>query len=275
MDVYYNRAREWSRSARLFATFVERKADLDNDVAKATSKAVRQALDGLDEQKLLSAGTLSTSVLAILREQDSVAARQLEVANKIRAEVLQPLVYACRSPAAPSTRVTLASDARPTPPPPPDGTRNQREEHDRARKRMLTEYEKEKRKHVDNEAQLARVKARYVAQSQVSLADPSAAAPGRTACRSVGGIGGPRAELCGSARVRRGPSLPSPFRSLLFVLSFSFSPIRSLLFIVLPFSFSPFRCSLLFVLSFSLFSPIRSLLFVVLSFSFSPCRRLG
>ena len=117
MDVYYNRAREWSRSARLFATFVERKADLDNDVAKATSKAVRQALDGLDEQKLLSAGTLSTSVLAILREQDSVAARQLEVANKIRAEVLQPLVYACRSPAAPSTRVTLASDARPTPPP--------------------------------------------------------------------------------------------------------------------------------------------------------------
>ena len=116
MDVYYNRAREWSRSARLFATFVERKADLDNDVAKATSKAVRQALDGLDEQKLLSAGTLSTSVLAILREQDSVAARQLEVANKIRAEVLQPLVYACRSPAAPSTPVTLASDARPIPP---------------------------------------------------------------------------------------------------------------------------------------------------------------
>ena len=98
MDVYYNRAREWSRSARLFATFVERKADLDNDVAKATSKAVRQALDGLDEQKLLSAGTLSTSVFAILREQDNVAARQLEVANKIRAEVLQPLVYASRAP---------------------------------------------------------------------------------------------------------------------------------------------------------------------------------
>ena len=92
MDVYYSRGREWSRSARLFAAFVERKVDLEIDTAKANAKAARAAMDGLDEQKLVSGGTLTTSVLAILKEQESIAARQLEVAGKIRAEVLQPLV---------------------------------------------------------------------------------------------------------------------------------------------------------------------------------------
>ena len=183
MDVYYARAREWSRSARIFAAFVERKIELETEAAKANTRAVRQALDALEEQKLESGGTLATSFAAILREQDASVTRMVDRAGRLRTEVLLPITYV----ASVCTRSLGCRRAGP-------GARrgctynlrsinvcvcvcacvcgggfysNQRDEHDRARKRMLAEYEKEKRKLADNEGLLSRAKARFHALSQV------------------------------------------------------------------------------------------------------------
>jgi len=63
-------------------------------MAKASIRVVRTALDALEEQKLQSQGTMTTSVRAIYTEQEVVAMRQMELASKLRTEVAQPLAYA-------------------------------------------------------------------------------------------------------------------------------------------------------------------------------------
>jgi hypothetical protein len=189
--VYYDRAREWSRSARVFTAFVERRVEGETEAARASAKAARAATEALEEHKLQSGGTLTTSVLSVLKEQEAFAARQLEIAVRIKAEVLVPLMCVKRQHPHPHTRTrtrthgaaALSLGLNLT-----GGHRAQREEHDRTRKRLLAEYEKEKRKLADHEAQLARIKARYITQSQVRLCvgHMCQCALGLSACPSAG-----------------------------------------------------------------------------------------